>query len=148
MPRCGFITKMQPAGKNGFHPIYIHPAAQSDEGRVYTETNLIGICNSRTHLPRLDAFNILGVTYIQEAVPDGIIVMDELGFFESQAEEFTSAVLHALSGDIPVIAAVKSRTDVPFLNAVRAMPRADTFYITPENRDMLFEQLLPRIRNL
>ena len=147
-PRCGFITKMQPAGKDGFHPIYIHPAAQSDEDRTYTETNLIGTCDSRTHLSRLDAFNILGVQYIREASPSGIIVMDELGFFESKAEKFTSAVLHALSGDIPVIAAVKKRTDVPFLNAVRAMPKTDTFYITPENRDALYEQLLPRMQVL
>ena len=74
--------------------------------------------------------------------------MDELGFFEAQAESFTDAVLAALSGDIPVIAAVKSRTDIPFLNAVRAAPRAEVLSITPSNRDELFERLLPRMREL
>ena len=147
-PRYGFITKMRPAGPDGFHPICIHPAGQPVEERVYTDGNCIGTCDSRTHRPNLDAFNVLGVRYIEEAKPDGIIVMDELGFFEAKAEAFTAAVLHALAGDVPVIAAVKSRTDVPFLNAVRAASRAEVFYITPENRDELYEKLLPRIRAL
>ena len=74
--------------------------------------------------------------------------MDELGFFESKADRFTAAVLEALAGDIPVIAAVKSRTDVPFLNAVRAAPQAEVFHITAENRDALLAALLPRMRDL
>ena len=147
-PRYGFITKMRPAGPDGFHPICIHPAATPVSERTYTEANCIGTCDSRTHRPNLDAFNVLGVRYIEEAKPDGIIVMDELGFFEAKAEVFTAAVLAALAGDVPVIAAVKSRTDVPFLNAVRAAPKAEVFYITPDNRDELYEKLLPRMRTL
>ena len=147
-PRYGFITKMLPAGEDGFHPIYIHPAGQPLAQRVYTDANCIGVCDSRTHRPRLDAFNTLGVRYIQTARADGILVMDELGFFEAQANAFTAAVLTALAGDIPVIAAVKSRKDVPFLNAVRAAPKAEVFTITPENRDSLFERLLPLVQRL
>ncbi len=147
-PRYGFITKMRPAGPDGFHPIYIHPAGQPVEERVYTDGNCIGTCDSRTHRPDREVFNTLGVRYIREARPGGILIMDELGFFEAQAESFTDAVLAALSGDIPVIAAVKSRTDIPFLNAVRAAPRAEVFYITSSNRDELFERLLPRMREL
>ena len=74
--------------------------------------------------------------------------MDELGFLEAEAVAFTAAVLRALARDIPVIAAVKSRTDVPFLNAVRSMPKAEIFYITRENRDQLLQELLPRMKNL
>ena len=147
-PRYGFVTKMLPAGPDGFRPVYIHPAGQPAADWVYAAENCIGVCDSRTHRPHLDAFNTLGVRYIQSARPDGIIVMDELGFFEAQADAFTAAVLEALSGDVPVIAAVKRRTDVPFLNAVRAMPKAEVFTITPENRDELYEALLPRMRDL
>ncbi len=147
-PRYGFVTKMRPAGPDGFHPIYIHPAGQPLAQRVCTDANCIGVCDSRTHRPHAEVFNGLGVRYIQAARPDGIIVMDELGFFEARAQAFTAAVLNALAGDVPVIAAVKSRTDVPFLNAVRAAPLAEVFYITPENRDALYEALLPRMRDL
>ena len=148
LPRYGFITKMRPAGPDGFHPVYIHPAGQPPHERVYADANCIGTCDSRTHRPNLDAFNTLGVQYIREARPGGILIMDELGFFESRADRFTAAVLEALAGDIPVLAAVKSRTNVPFLNAVRAAPQAEVFHITPENRDALLAALLPRMRDL
>ena len=147
-PRYGFVTKMRPAGPDGFRPIYIHPAGQLPGEWVFEEENCIGVCDSRTHRPRLNVFNTLGVQYIRDAQPDGILIMDELGFFEAGAEAFTAAVLEALSGDVPVIAAVKSRRAVPFLNAVRAHPGAEVFPITPDNRDELYETLLSRIQRL
>ena len=146
-PRYGFLTKMEAPGPDGFRPIYIHPAGEPASKRVYTEANCIGTCDSRTHRPHLEVFNTLGVQYIQSARPEGILVMDELGFFEAQAA-FTAAVLQALTGDIPVIAAVKDRKDIPFLNAVRAAPKAELFILTPENREQLLKQLLPRMKNL
>lgn len=147
-PRYGFVTRREAAGEDGFHPIYLHPAGLPAAERAYTDGNCIGTCDSRTHRADLSVFNGLGVRYIEDARPDGVIVMDELGFLEAKAEGFTAAVLRALAGDIPVIAAVKSRTDVAFLNAVRAAPKAEVFYITPENREELYRALLPRMRDL
>ena len=72
--------------------------------------------------------------------------MDELGFMEAKAEAFTRAVLETLDGDIPVIAAVKARFDIPFLDAVRAHPKGKLSMITKENRDQLYEELLPVIQ--
>ena len=139
-PLYGFITKKLEPDENGFHPIYMHPAGRSK--RVYEQKNLIGTCDRRTHNINLDVFNTLGVSYLQ-AKPDGIILMDELGFMEAKAEAFTRAVMGALDGDIPVIAAVKARFDVPFLNEVRAHSKGQLFLITPENRDQAYEELLP-----
>ena len=34
-PRYGFITRMEPAGADGFRPIYIHPANQAPAQWVY-----------------------------------------------------------------------------------------------------------------
>ena len=147
-PRYGFVTKMRPAGPDGFRPIYIHPAGQLPGEWVFGEENCIGVCDSRTHRPNLEVFDGLGVRYVRAARPGGILVMDELGFFEARAEAFTAAVLEALSGDVPVIAAVKSRRDVACLNAVLSQPRAEVFYITPENREALYEKLLPRMERL
>ena len=143
-PLYGFITKKLDPDENGFHPIYIHPAGAIE--RVYEETNLIGTCDRRIHNINLDAFNTLGVSYLQ-AEPSGIIMMDELGFMEAQAEAFTRAVMDALDGDVPVVAAVKARFDIPFLDAVRAHPKGSLYMITRENRDQLLEELLPVIRS-
>lgn len=142
-PLYGFITKKLDPDENGFHPIYIHPAGAGE--RVYKEENLVGTCDRRIHNINLDVFNTLGVAYLQ-AKSGGIILMDELGFMEAQAEAFTRAVMGVLDGDVPAIAAVKARFDVPFLNEVRAHPKGRLFMLTKENRDKAFEELLPVIR--
>jgi nucleoside-triphosphatase len=138
-PVYGFLTKKLEADENGFHPIYIHPAGSNT--RLYGEANLVGTCDEKIRSINLNAFNTLGVDYLK-ATQNGIIVMDELGFMEADAKAFTSAVFRALDGTIPVIAAVKARFDVPFLNDVRAHKNAKVYTITKENRDNLFEELL------
>lgn len=140
-PVYGFVTKRLAADETGFHPVYIHPAGASE--RVHDAENRIGVCNSKEREVALEVFNSLGVQYISETRPDGVIVMDELGFMEARAEAFVQAVFRALDGRIPAIAAVKDRFDVPFLNEVRAHPNARVYRIDGENRDALFEELLP-----
>ena len=139
-PVYGFFTKRLAADETGFHPIYIHPANTAE--RVHTEENRIGTCDSKIHNVSIEVFDTLGTQYLREALPGGIIVMDELGFMESQAGAFVQAVFAALDGEIPIIAAVKSRYNVPFLNKVRAHPKGVVYDINPENRDALFDRLL------
>lgn len=57
---------------------------------------------------------------------------------------FQSAVLCALDGDTPVLAAVKPK-DTPFLRAVRGHENAELVFIDEQNRDALLEKLLPHI---
>lgn len=89
-----------------------------------------------------NVFNTLGAEYITAAKPGGYIIMDELGFMEKDAEKFKRAVFNALDGNIPIIAAVKARYDVDFLNRIRAHEKAQLYTITPENRDALYAELL------
>lgn len=143
-PPYGFITKRIPiTGEDGLFPVYIHPASQSESARTYGPENKVGACD-RAHSVRYPGvFEHLGVKLLQ-APPEGLLLMDELGFLESQAEAFCAGVLQALDGDIPVLAAVKSR-DSAFLRQVRAHPRGMLYMITAENRDALYFQLLPQI---
>ncbi|MEA4966055.1 MAG: nucleoside-triphosphatase [Oscillospiraceae bacterium] len=141
-PVSGFLTKRLPPDETGFHPIYIHPAGMAAPD--CSARNRIGDCNTVVHNVSPEVFNTLGVAYLR-ARPGSILVMDELGFMEAGAEAFVRAVFRALDGDIPVLAAVKARFDVPFLNQVRAHPNADVFTVTEENRESLFTLLRPRI---
>lgn len=141
-PVYGFVTKRLEAEENGFHPIYIHPAGAKE--RVWTKENQIGTCDRKTHNINLEVFNTLGVRYL-EAEPSGLILMDELGFMEAGAESFVDAVFRALDGDVPVLAAVKARFDVDFLNRVRSHEKCETYIITKENREELFNRLQPTI---
>lgn len=141
LPVYGFVTRRGEAGETGFHPVYIMPASGGMAG-----ARLIGSCDSRTHRTETAVFDGFGAELIGAARPGGIIVMDELGFMEAGAETFRAAVFAALDGDIPVIAAVKARFDVEFLNAVRAHRNAEPYTLTPDNREALCAELLPTVR--
>ena len=102
----GFVTKRLPvADENGFFPIYLYPASQSEGERRNETANLVGTCDSRSSIRHPEVFDGLGAQLIKSAPSGGIILMDELGFLENDARVFQSAVLCALDGDTPVLAA-------------------------------------------
>ena len=143
----GFVTKRLPvADENGFFPIYLYPASQSEGERRNETANLVGTCDSRSSIRHPEVFDGLGAQLIKSAPSGGIILMDELGFLENDAKVFQSAVLCALDGDTPVLAAVKPK-DTPFLRAVRGHKNenAELVLIDEQNRDALLEKLLPHI---
>lgn len=146
LPVYGFLTKRLDKAEDGMCPIYIYPAGIKPGERTHTVANLVGLSGGGNRRMFTEVFDTLGVEYLRSALPDGLIVMDELGFLEAQADAFTSAVLTALNGDIPVIAAVKAQGDLPFLNAVRAHENARLYHIDESNRDALYDELLPVIR--
>ena len=143
-PQYGYYTKSNGRDENGRHEIYIYDAA----GKDFTPRKecMVGCCDQKKHTAVKEVFDTLGAAYIRAGKPDGILVMDEIGFFEQDAERFQSAVFDALDGDIPVLAAVKAREGIPFLEKVRTHPNADLFILTAENRDALYEELKERIR--
>ena len=95
----------------------------------------------------LEVFEELGVKLLNEAKPDGVIVMDEIGFMEIRAERFCDAVLRALEGDIPVLATVKdTELGSEFLDKVRKHPKAEVYMLTPDNREEVLAEVLPKIR--
>lgn len=143
VPVYGFLTRTTARRADGFHSIYLYPAHSME--RPMTEENHVGDCNSRQRTVNADVFTNLGVKYLEH--PDGgIIVMDELGFMETASPAFCEAVLSCLDGDTPVLAICKNRSDVDFLNKVRCHPKVRNYTITQENRDDLFELLLPVIK--
>ena len=137
-PVSGFVTKRETvADGEGLFPIYIHPAACPESRRQYGPENLIGRCDRRRSVRCTPAFDDWGPRLLEGP---GLLLMDELGFLERDAHRFQEAVLAALRGDQPVLAAVKSRND-PFLQAVRGVPGVRVLYITRENREGLFRLL-------
>lgn len=144
-PVCGFETKKEDSLADELRgsPIYIYDAWQA---RVRTAENLVGYCKNHHFDAATEAFDRFAPKLRKPAPRGGIVLLDELGFMESRAEAFCAAVLALLEGDAPVIAAVKDK-DMPFLQAVRTHPNAKCFYITKENRDALFPEVLDFVRS-
>lgn len=137
-PLYGFRTASGASMKPGYRSFFMH-AANCPE-KTESEENHIGDGNGVDHSFYTDVFDNYGVKCL-EAEPDGIIIMDELGFMENEAEKFKAKVLECLDGDIPVIATAKDGMDTEFLNAVLNHPNADVYHIDKENRDELYEEL-------
>ena len=137
-PLYGFRTAPGSSVRKGYKSFYIFPAGSAE--RLESEENHIGDGNGIDPVAYPDAFDNYGVRCLN-AERDGIIVMDELGFMEKDAKKFCSRVLELFDGDIPIIATAKFGHDIDFLNKILNHPNADVYYITPENRDELYETI-------
>ena len=71
--------------------------------------------------------------------------MDELGFMEAKAEKFTQRIWELLDDDVPILAAVKKRPDIDFLVRLCKHPKAQVYYLTEENAEELYRELLEKI---
>ena len=139
-PVFGFETKKEEQLEDPLRgcPIYIYDAGQP---HVQAPENLIGYHKEAGAAAITAAFDRYAPRLL-EIVPEGCVVeLDEIGFLEAKSETFCRAVMRLLDGNAPVIAAVKNR-EIPFLEAVRSHQNARCFYITPENRDALYEEVL------
>ncbi len=143
MPLFGFETKKEAAGDDSLpgDPIYIREAGAARQ----SGGELLGYCRERCVSVDTAAFDRFASRLCRPVPPGHLVVMDELGVMESGAEEFCAAVLALLDGDAPVLAVVKDKHP-PFLDAVRAHPKCRAFYVTEDNRDALFDEILALLR--
>ena len=146
-PVCGFYTREHGFGQDK-KDFFLHDAKLPQRDLFFTDENRIATCFPKTVEVQPEVFDNQGVNCLQDLHPNGIVVMDELGFLESRSPRFQRRVLEVLDGDIPVLAAVKSREDIPFLELVKAHPKATVFHITPDNREELFARLAPVVESL
>lgn len=135
-PVYGVITKKEAALADGSSPVYIH---RYGEPMRFSDENRIGLCRAESSRAFPEAFERFAA---RMAFPrDGVTVFDELGFMESGAPQFCAAVMRTLDEAPFVLAAVRDKK-TPFLDAVRAHPRAEVFRIDETNRDELRERLM------
>ena len=139
-PVFGFETKKEEQLEDPIRgcPIYIYDAGKA---HFQTPNNLIGYHKERDIPAITAAFDRYASKLLEVTPEDAVVELDEIGFLEAKSDAFCQAVLHLLEGKNPVIAAVKKR-EHPFLDAVRNHPNARCFYITAENRDALYEEVL------
>lgn len=71
--------------------------------------------------------------------PD-LIIMDELGIFESKAFIFQEKVLECLNSDIPVLGVLKAKSS-PFLDLIRKRDDVTIFTMTEKNRSKIKERI-------
>lgn len=146
LPVHGFITQLDRTSPD--YSLYIYPAQLPDKERRKDLENRLGSNPGKQNLDEFAAkFEELALPLISDLPDGGVIVMDELGVLESRAKGFTEKVLDILSEDRPIIIVIKDRQGVPFLDKLRSLSDFKHIRVTRENRDRLFEELAPVVRN-
>lgn len=131
--------------------VYVLPGA-APYADPLTEEALAGFPMDRDHLlairwgdslhtPFPDAFISGGLPLLSEDPPGArLLLMDEIGVFESRSPEFCAAIARRLEGDLPVLGVVKDKRS-PFLEQVRSHPKVRLLRVTRENRDEMPQQI-------
>ena len=139
MSADGFITFWEPMGEAG-GGLYLSPFFT---GSPSEEKYLIAEKGEQKHGPQekmLRVFNVHGCEILDNSGKRDIIIMDELGFIESQAAAFRQSVMRRLDGDVPVLGVIKPM-QTEFLDAIRAHAKVEVREVTEENRDAATEWL-------
>ena len=102
-----------------------------------------GNCRGRLQVEEktVYAFDEFGTKILDCSGRHDIIVMDELGFLESGAFCFQSAVMRRLDGEVPVVGVIKP-CQSEFLDMVKAHPMVSVKEVTEANREDVLEWLL------
>lgn len=79
-----------------------------------------------------EVFNEKGVLAVNRVLPHQLLVMDELGIFESDAHLFQNAVHHVMSSDCPILGVIKQKSS-PFLDSIRSRTSITILTIDPAN---------------
>lgn len=105
-------------------------------GDAPSAENLLFLCDRPRDEHSWERFDQLGCAALENSNETDLILMDELGPNEANAQKFQSAVLAALEGDTPILG-VLQKADSPFLEKIANHPNVTVIEVTKENRDEL-----------
>jgi nucleoside-triphosphatase len=106
--------------------------------------NIFFIKNDATVRSKLDleVFNKKGKEILRRSFENtDLIIMNEIGFLESKAFEFTSEVKRILDSDKVVLAVIKS-LDCTYINSITAREDVSIFKVTEENKAEIKKKVL------
>ena len=140
---AGFRT-FSVMGEDGLFAVYI--AAAGKPLPALDENNRVGVRMGKGKglIGYTKVFDSLGVDILGDSDAD-IIIMDEIGSMENQAQLFRAAVLRLLDGDTPILGVIKPRS-LPLPDQVRYHPKVKVFTVNEDNRELLPEQIADLLR--
>ncbi|MDO5326787.1 MAG: nucleoside-triphosphatase [Clostridia bacterium] len=124
--RTQFLTK-----ERGTSSLYM----VSPQGEpTLDEAHMVAELRDGKMRPLTERFDSLGGALLREARqhPEGLILMDECGHLEKNAQEFQKEILLCLDGDTPVLGVL--RKDQPWHDFIKQHPQVRVITVTEENR--------------
>ena len=150
LPLYGVRTIMYPDRtdpKTGGAKIYMYPATADPDAYPDSEENYVGACTGKIREINKDIFRTFGLQLLSDIPTEAAVVVDEIGFFESDVPEYTKRIFEIFEDDHPFLGVLKTRYEDPFLTRVRHYPTISYYQVTKENRESLFEELALTVRS-
>lgn len=140
----GFRTIGGARNADGSDTVHIVPATRdvelTDENRVMMRGAGFPhktVCGFR------EVFDSAGGALLRESADCDVILMDEVGVQENDAQGFFDEVMRCLDSDIPVIGVCQNRQGV-LTDAVRGRQDVELIWVSVENREDVLEDLMRR----
>ncbi len=136
----GFFTEKFPErAEDGFCPIYIYPAGGEV---IFDEDHLVGLGGGGTHYINSEVFDGLGTALISCGDSNGLIIMCELGFLETEAKGFQDKVFSCLAGEIPTVVIMKQKLQYEFMQKLRDLEGVEYAELRSDNFDEILERVV------
>lgn len=132
---CGFKTLLENEPYRKFYIESINPQITTAEKVYISKKTEEGFLKGN-----IEGFDSFGVEILNDCLcssPD-LIVLDELGLFESEAIHFQELVHSCLDAKTPVLGVLKAKSS-PFLDSIRYRNDVTIYNVTLENREELYE---------
>jgi nucleoside-triphosphatase len=122
--------------------IYMRAAESGSGGEIY---RIAGWDAEKGRLSSdIQVFEQVGVRILGHSKGADLIIMDELGYLESNATVFRQAVSDLIYGDIPILGVLRLG-DVPWHTDIKRNSKVTLIDVNEDNRDTLPQQLAERL---
>ena len=144
IPYKGFMTYGADYKDDGSSVVYISPADNLNDKTIAALRYGSGHLKMKVNK---EAFEIKGVEILKESLNSDIdlVLMDEIGFMESNFDGFKNAVRSLLDSDKNILGVVRNK-DTEFLNEIRNHASVQVVEVNKGNRNDLPETLVNMLR--
>jgi len=138
----GFITywKAEPGGARRLYLSSYPPDAYGAQKAVLAE-DLDGL-----HTPldiMTNVFNSTGAQILGQSGKGDLVIMDEIGVFELEAELFLHAIMAHVYGDVPILGVLKAKAlNTGFVKGITGQANVRVVEVTAGNRNGLAQSIL------
>ncbi|MGI6498491.1 MAG: nucleoside-triphosphatase [Oscillospiraceae bacterium] len=140
----GFRTVFGPLTEDGGSDVFMIDLNETKASGCKPESLVARRIGTTRYEGFPEAFDRVGTALLRAAQGKDLIVMDELGFMESEALAFQKAVIRCLDGTIPVLGVVKPAS-TPFLEQVHRHAHTTVFEVTRQNRERVLREVQERM---
>jgi nucleoside-triphosphatase len=140
----GFCTEKYTEGDKhcDIGQVYIYPAGGK---RIKSQRNCVAeLTGNKQFTAYTEVFETIGVQLLSNIPKDSIVVMDEIGFLESNAPKFSLRIKEIIDDDYTVLGIIKP-VKTPLLDYIRGSSNINLYTITSANRDFVFEKIKSQI---